>query len=1113
MGPQRKQEASQKLKRLKEFFRSGGRRQQPQTPRRSEDDKNPPSPARTLSFTSFLEKVEEERKQRLQAGTDIYQAIKQNNSIKAIELYQNHAALNPKDNRGRTPLHAAAELGRDEILLFLLDQKGLNLDATDIQGYTALHLATLNHHPNCVFYLLERGANAQLVDGNGHLPSFYASGEIKRNFDNPPIVHSGDAAVNQWKDRFAWNTGPIPPEGPRKEVCHYFQGSLWVPDISTRWQVLPVWDLVYDQERNGDITRFNILKQRTEAKRKWIHLPIASRDLVLDLTKRIYAASGRDLRAYQKMEKLVSDMFRQVDVTGPEGKVHFKFKSLKHDHQADPGDKECISDSIYAMVLPVVDVDKKDYVSMARVAQEQATKNSRPLHEIKLHLDKRAKDHFSHMLKAVSFMDQPLPRGLDQSYHADLDNEKLDFLNNDQVMVRYIRYMKARCSRVLREMGYPTGHGSSDTEQMTSSHTHYEETESAPQIDQHQEPTNTEAGSPDNVRAPVQDDTASHIPRVQGPQPVGQTSFEAQRPPNSPRRTYTGASTTSQAQRRFSIQRSDTETSMSPDEAMKAFEALLNESSNQQKLAQVGNTVRLPGAGAALTPLKSSGQTENRAGPATPMPVTPGTPGTLVRELAGVGDKGSASISDAGPVIMPEPISLHESDDFLTVPYFWLFKIDADTIVTLYPERWDKGNEQQLYLHILESISDDRHIHKSTENGGMDLDIDLVSKAILKACMSFEAKALVPCINPDAIFNDPECGPLRRVVLPYTEAFSASIAQLYFQVTQRFDKLKRGMGSISKDPNKFYQDTQKETAILIDIDDTIGEIGMIKRVLSNQVKVLDRFQSEIGGKNSNKIAKPHEGETLARFDMLESEAGRVRSMVTTLLNLRQREATLEDALSMGEQSTMLFVFTAVTVLFAPLSFVVGLLALSINGLPELWNRSPLAEVFGLSILATGGLCAALWFIFNRYYRRAHGLDNGLEFNLDPSPSDEDVYQMKSTSWWRNTWSTGFERGGHGKSTVQGTTAGTRQRPRAQAPRRDATSRGENQGQENAGADSNLHLVGNLGGRRRRGMSGGMSVGPSLSSLSMATLSGGWSWNGRQKPQGALGDVEFGVLHA
>ena len=104
----------------------------------------------------------------------------------------------------------------------------------------------------------------------------------------------------------------------------------------------------------------------------------------------------------------------------------------------------------------------------------------------------------------------------------------------------------------------------------------------------------------------------------------------------------------------------------------------------------------------------------------------------------------------------------------------------------------------------------------------------------------------------------------------------------YFQVTQRFDKLKKGMGSISKDPNKFYQDTQNETAILIDIDDTIGEIVMIKRVLSNQAKIFDRFQSEVRGKNPNKVAKPHEGEILTRFDMLEDEAKRVRSMVRTL---------------------------------------------------------------------------------------------------------------------------------------------------------------------------------------------------------------------------------------
>jgi len=41
----------------------------------------------------------------------------------------------------------------------------------------------------------------------------------------------------------------------------------------------------------------------------------------------------------------------------------------------------------------------------------------------------------------------------------------------------------------------------------------------------------------------------------------------------------------------------------------------------------------------------------------------------------------------------------------------------------------------------------------------------------------------------------------------------------------------------------------------------------------------------------------------------------LNGQAVTLLDLRQREASIEDALSMGEQSTMLFIFTTVTVLF------------------------------------------------------------------------------------------------------------------------------------------------------------------------------------------------------
>lgn len=326
----------------------------------------------------------------------------------------------------------------------------------------------------------------------------------------------------------------------------------------------------------------------------------------------------------------------------------------------------------------MVDVDKKDYVSVARAAQEQATKKAKPRQETKLYLGDRAKKHFGYMLKAVGFMGQPLPRCLDQSYHDDLDSNKLEFLNNDQVIVRYIRYLKARCSRAAKEMGYSAGLDSADLGEKTRAHAQYEDIEPAPQNepDQRQQPMSIRVGSSENDRPPTQDNTTSHIPREQGPQPLEQTSFEAPRPPHSPRRTYTGASTTSQP-RQFSLQRSDTDTSMSPEDAQRLFESLHVEASDQKKQAQTENPSMLSGLGPANVTHQSPGQTEHRAGPATPKSATLGTPGTVVKESADTGDQGNANNDGPGHVIASEPISLKGSDDFLTAPYFWLFKLDA----------------------------------------------------------------------------------------------------------------------------------------------------------------------------------------------------------------------------------------------------------------------------------------------------------------------------------------------------------------------------------------------------------------------------------------------------
>ena len=413
---------------------------------------------------------------------------------------------------------------------------------------------------------------------------------------------------------------------------------------------------------------------------------------------------------------------------------------------------------------------------------------------MKLHLNERAALHFRNMLK-TDFLGQPLPRCLDQSYHEDLDNEKLDFLNNDQVIVRYIQYMKAKSSWFLEDMedeSLTRVEPTTDHQRLVGV-PHSEEEEANPQpavptqdlgSDRRLSSGGSSVERPENDRSRSVDKKMSHIPGVGGVQEVTQRSFETTRPPQSPQRTFTGASVSSQSRGQF--KRADTTTSTASgaddEESMKLFALLQKEAMSQKpsNSAQPGYGFSPIEVGANSVPLTPVDQTKYKAEPSTPHPV-----GNAPRP------------SNPGFRAVPELLTLDEPDDFLTVPHFWLFKLDAgtfylstscslprsllmtntiDTIVTLYPERWDKGNEQQLHRHILDSVSEDRNVHESFHalRGGQNLDMDLVCNAILKACMSFEAKALVPFVNPDA--SPP--GLVRKVPMPYTKAFSASIARL-----------------------------------------------------------------------------------------------------------------------------------------------------------------------------------------------------------------------------------------------------------------------------------------------------------------------------------------------
>jgi ankyrin repeat protein len=77
------------------------------------------------------------------------------------------ADLSIVDGEGQSLLHAAAEGGHDEAVIWLLHNSTIGINSTDNEGRTAVHLAMLNRHLDNVELLFERGALLSMVANNG----------------------------------------------------------------------------------------------------------------------------------------------------------------------------------------------------------------------------------------------------------------------------------------------------------------------------------------------------------------------------------------------------------------------------------------------------------------------------------------------------------------------------------------------------------------------------------------------------------------------------------------------------------------------------------------------------------------------------------------------------------------------------------------------------------------------------------------------------------------------------------------------------------------------------------------------------------------------------------
>lgn len=74
-----------------------------------------------------------------------------------------------KDRRGQLPLHRAAAVGSTPIIKILLEEGKSPVNASDIDGLTALHHAISEGHGDAAIMLLKAGAEPEKRDSEGRL--------------------------------------------------------------------------------------------------------------------------------------------------------------------------------------------------------------------------------------------------------------------------------------------------------------------------------------------------------------------------------------------------------------------------------------------------------------------------------------------------------------------------------------------------------------------------------------------------------------------------------------------------------------------------------------------------------------------------------------------------------------------------------------------------------------------------------------------------------------------------------------------------------------------------------------------------------------------------------
>ena len=158
-------------------------------------------------------------------------------NIKIIKLLiENHADINALTTNGYNMIHKAAQGNKPSAIVYFNKKYKMDLESTDENQMTALHLAAANGMDNSVIYLLSLGINPNLKDKNGYTALHYAVRKNQIRIIKKLLQKGADRNIKDKKTKktpvmMAKNKPEILEIFRKKGIC---EKLFFKPDISQK---------------------------------------------------------------------------------------------------------------------------------------------------------------------------------------------------------------------------------------------------------------------------------------------------------------------------------------------------------------------------------------------------------------------------------------------------------------------------------------------------------------------------------------------------------------------------------------------------------------------------------------------------------------------------------------------------------------------------------------------------------------------------------------------------------------------------------------------------------------------------------------------------------------